>query len=128
MPEGLAISPDGHWAVTANLERSTPALDSPSQGFFSSLSLLRVDAETGHLATVGTYASDGILPEGLVFDGSSRFVAATTFDRYDGRSPGGSVDFWRISGDHADPGRVEFVKTSRSVPVTRGAHTIAIVR
>lgn len=93
MPEGLAISPDGHWAVTANLERSTPALDSPSQGFFSSLSLLRVDAETGHLATVGTYASDGILPEGLVFDGSSRFVAATTFDRYDGRSPARSVNF-----------------------------------
>lgn len=30
MPEGLAISPDGHWAVTTNLERSTPALDSPS--------------------------------------------------------------------------------------------------
>ncbi|KAI1246567.1 hypothetical protein MGN70_013467 [Eutypa lata] len=85
--------PDGHWAVTANLERSTPALDSPSQGFFSSLSLLRVDAETGHLATVGTYASDGILPEGLVFDGSSRFVAATTFDRYDGRSPARSVNF-----------------------------------
>lgn len=128
MPEGLAISPDGQWAVTANLERSTPALDSPDQGFFSSLSLLRLDPKTGSLSMVGTYAFDGILPEGVVFDSSSRFVAATTFDQYDGRSPGGSVDFWRISGDHADVNRVEFVKTSYSIPVTRGAHAIALQR
>ncbi|KAF4996356.1 hypothetical protein FDECE_12500 [Fusarium decemcellulare] len=127
MPEGLAISPDGRWAVTANLERSTPALDSPDQGFFSSLSLLRVDTETGVLDTVGTFAYDGILLEGVVFDTSSRFVAATTFDQYDGRSPGGSIDFWRISGDHADVNRIEFVKTSYSVPVTRGAHSISLV-
>ncbi|KAM5346132.1 hypothetical protein ACJ41O_009137 [Fusarium nematophilum] len=96
MPEGLAVSPDRRWAVTANLERSSPALDSPCQGFFSSLSLLRVDPETGSLNTVGTYAYDGVLPEGVVFDGSSRFVLATTFDQYDGRSPGVSVDFWRV--------------------------------
>jgi hypothetical protein len=75
-----------------------------------------------------TYADDGILPEAVAFDNSSRFVAATTFDHYDGRSPGRSIDFWRIAGDHADPGRIEFVKTSCSVPVTRGAHSIAIVR
>ncbi|KAF4465135.1 hypothetical protein FALBO_8025 [Fusarium albosuccineum] len=127
MPEGLAISPDGRWAATANLERSTPALDSPDQGFFSSLSLLRVDTETGALDTVGTFAHDGILPEGVVFDTSSRFVAATTFDQYDGRSPGGSIDFWRISGDHADVNRIEFVKTSYSIPITRGAHSISLV-
>ncbi|EQB57276.1 hypothetical protein CGLO_02622 [Colletotrichum gloeosporioides Cg-14] len=127
MPEGLAVSPDGLWAVTANLERSTPALDSPSQGFFSSLSLLRVEPANGTLSTVGTYAFDGILPEGVVFDSSSRFVASTTFDQYDGRIPGGSIDIWRISGDHADPTRVEFVKTSVSVPVVRGPHVIAMV-
>ncbi|KAF3800036.1 hypothetical protein GCG54_00015619 [Colletotrichum gloeosporioides] len=127
MPEGLAVSPDGLWAVTANLERSTPALDSPSQGFFSSLSLLRVEPANGTLSTVGTYAFDGILPEGVVFDSSSRFVASTTFDQYDGRIPGGSIDMWRISGDHADPTRVEFVKTSVSVPVVRGPHVIAMV-
>ncbi|RSL43747.1 hypothetical protein CEP54_014951 [Fusarium duplospermum] len=126
MPEGLAISPDGQWAVTANLERSTPALDSPDQGFFSSLSLLRLDLKTGSLSTVGTYAFDEILPEGVVFDSSSRFVAVTTFDQYDGKSPGGSVDFWRISGDHADVNRVEFVETSYSIPVTRGVHSIAL--
>ncbi|KAH0421091.1 hypothetical protein CcaCcLH18_13631 [Colletotrichum camelliae] len=117
MPERLAVSPDGLWAVTANLERSTPSLDSPSQGFFSSLSLLRVDPVNGTLSTVGTYTFDGILPEGVVFDSSSRYVASTTFDQYDGRIPGGSIDIWRISGDHADPTRVELVKTSVSVPV-----------
>ncbi|MGO4317947.1 hypothetical protein [Agrobacterium sp. MCAB5] len=128
VPEGLAVSPDGRWAVTANLERSPPAHDDPSQSFFSSLSLLRINPETGHLTTVGTYPFDGILPESVVFDNSSRFVAATTYDHYDGRMPGGSIDFWRISGDPGDPDRIEFVKTSYSVPVTRGPHVISIVR
>ncbi|MFK0206306.1 hypothetical protein [Agrobacterium sp. NPDC090283] len=128
IPEGLAISPDGKWVATANLERSSAPHDSPEQGFFSSLSLLRIDAESGHLTTVGTHAYDGILPESVVFDNSSRFVAATTFDQYDGRSPGGSIDFWRISGDHANADRIELVKTSYTVPVTRGAHVLSIVQ
>lgn len=86
-----------------------------------------MEPANGTLSTVGTYAFDGILPEGVVFDSSSRFVASTTFDQRDGRIPGGSIDVWRISGDRADPTRVEFVNTSFSVPVVRGRHVIAMV-
>lgn len=128
MPVGLAITPDGRWVVTANLERSTPGNESPSQGFFSSLTLLRFDAKQGRLERVGDYPQDAVLPEGIVFDNSSRFIAVTTFDHIDDRRVGGAVEFWRLSGDHADPSRVGLVKTNVSVPVARGAHSISIAR
>jgi len=126
--EGMAVSPDGRWVATSNLERSFLPLADPRQGFFSSITLLRLDPETGALDRIGDFTSDGILPETVLFDNSSHFIASTAFDRFDGRQPGGSVDFWRIATDYYDPKRVELVKLNGSVPVQRGAHTMVIVR
>lgn len=126
--EGIALSPDGRWIATANLEQSSQPLDKPEQGFFSSVSLIRFDPQLGLLDKVGTYAFDGILPESVVFDNSSRFLAVTTFDHYDEQKPGGSIDFWRLAGDAFDPKRIELVRTGYSVPVTRGIHSMVIVR
>ncbi len=126
--EGLTISPDGRWLATTNLEQSAFAPDDPRQGFFASISLIRIDPQSGLLDRVGTYAFDGILPESVVFDNTSRYLAVTTFDHYDGRKPAGSIDFWRLAGDYFDPKRIELVKTDYSVPVTRGVHSMVIVR
>ncbi len=128
LSEGLAISPDGQWLATANLEQSSYPLNSPKQGFFASVTLIRLDPQSGLLDRVGIYAFDGILPESVVFDNTSRFLAVTTFDHFDEKRPGGSIDFWRITGDANDPKRTELVKTSYSVPVTRGVHTLVMVR
>ena len=128
VPEGLAISPDGRYAVTTNLEESTWALDSPNQGFFSSLTLLRLDPATGGLERVGDFAFDGVLPEMAVFDNSSRFLAVTNFTFFDATRTGGSIDFWRIAGSAFDPKRTELVKLDFSVPVARGPHSMVIVR
>lgn len=49
VPEGLSVSPDGRYVVTTNLEQSSFSLDDPKQGFFSSLTLLRLDPATGLL-------------------------------------------------------------------------------
>jgi len=87
-----------------------------------------MDPQSGLLERVGTYAFDGILPESVVFDNSSRFLAVTTFDHFDDKRPGGSIDFWRIAGDYFDPKRTELVKTNYSVPVTRGVHSMVIVQ
>ena len=127
-PEGLSISPDGRWAVTTNLEQSTPALDSPNQGLFSSLTLLKLDATTGALERAGTYAFDGVLCEMAVFDNSSRFIASLGFTFFDATRKGGSLDFWRIAGDVNDPKRTELVKMDFRIPLTRGAHSLVIVR
>ena len=127
-PEGLAISPDGNWVVTTNLEMSWSALDDPKQGFFSSISLLSFNQETGFLKHLRDFTFDGILPEAAVFDNSSNFLAVTNFDHFDRSKSGGSIDFWRLSKDINDPTRVEMVKTNYSVPVTRGVHSLVIVR
>ena len=127
-PEGLAVSPDGRWAVTSNLENSTFPLDDPRQGFFSSLSLIRIDPATGTLMRVGDFPFDGMLPEAPVFDDSSRFLAVTNFSQYRDPKGGGSIDFWRLAEDAFTPGRVELVKMVQSVAVPRGPQSMAIVR
>lgn len=128
IPEGLSVSPDGRWIITANLENSTPATSDPTMRRFGSMTLIRLDPDTGLLDRVGDFAFDGALPEMAVFDNASRFVAVTVFSQFDDPRAKGSIDFWRIETDASDPRRVELVKTRHSIPVTRGAHSMAIVR
>lgn len=128
VPEGFAVSPDGRWVATTNLERTAAPFDDPRQGLFASLTLLRLDPASGVLERVGDFPFDGVMPETVLFDNSSRYLATTSFDRFDGARPGGSIDFWRLAGDRFDPTRVALVRTNTSIPVTRGAHTMVLVR
>ena len=127
-PEGLAVSPDGRWVVTTNLERSYLPYDDPRITWFSSLTLARLDPETGVLTRIGDFNYDGILPEAAVFDNSSRYLAVANYDHFDDRRPGSSIDFWRIQADPLEPDNVQLIKTEHSVPVTRGAHSMVIAR
>ena len=128
VPEGLEVSPDGRFVVTANLERSTPKPGSPQMARYGSMTLIRLDPQTGALKRVGDFAFDGALPEMAVFDNASRFVAVTVFNQFDDPRAKGSIDFWRIETDPFDAERTELVKTRHSIPVTRGAHSLVIVR
>lgn len=128
IPEGLDVSPDGRFVVTANLERSTPRPGTAQMARYGSMSLIRLDPGTGLLTRVGDFAFDGALPEMAVFDNSSRFVAVTVFNQFDDPRAKGSIDFWRIETDPFDANRTELVKTRHSIPVTRGAHSMTIVK
>ncbi|MEL6977440.1 MAG: hypothetical protein AAGM38_02030 [Pseudomonadota bacterium] len=127
-PEGLAVSPDGRWVATTNLERSYLPYDDPRITWHSSITLAALDPETGVLTHKGEFPYDGILPEAAVFDNSSAYLAVVTYDHFDDRRDGGSVDFWRIDADPLEPQTVRLVKTEHSVPVARGAHSAAIAR
>ncbi|OWW18845.1 hypothetical protein AYR66_03845 [Noviherbaspirillum denitrificans] len=127
-PEGLAISPDGKLVATANLERSFLPYDDPRITWYSSVSLFRLDQDTGQLQRVADYAYDGILPEALAFDASGNYLAVVTFDHFDDSDAGGSVDFWRIARDSLDAHRVELVMTPYRVKVQRGPHSMVLVR
>ena len=127
-PEGLAVSPDGRWVATTNLERSYLPYDDNRITWFSSITLARLDQRTGQLTRVGTFNYDGILPEAAVFDNSGNFLAVATYDHFDDRRRGGSIDFWRIQADPLDQSNVQLIKTERSVPVARGAHSMVIAR
>ncbi|MEL6318656.1 MAG: hypothetical protein AAFR16_13575, partial [Pseudomonadota bacterium] len=121
-PEGVAISPDGRWAVTTNLEVSYAPAEDPRHTPFSSLTLIRIAPDTGRLTTVGTYAFDGVLPEAAAWDASSRFVAVANYDQLDPATPGGSIDFWRLA-DGAEP---RLVKLRASVAAPHGPHSIVL--
>ncbi|WP_375592897.1 hypothetical protein ABWI00_12615 [Algihabitans albus] len=127
-PEGLAVSPNGRWVATTNLERSYLPYDDARITWYSSVTLAALDQETGDLTEIGTFSYDGILPEAAVFDNSGNYLAVANFDHFDDRREGSSIDFWRIQTDPLDPGNTQLIKTEHSVPVTRGAHSMAIAR
>jgi len=125
-PEGLAISPDGRYVVTTNLERSYLPYDDDRITWFSSLSFFTLDPQTGQLNHVADYPYDGILPEAAAFDASSQYLAVVTYDHFDDRIKGGAIDFWRIAADPLNPQPI-LVQTRYSVPVTRGVHSLVLV-
>lgn len=125
-PEGFAISPNGRYVATTNLERSYLPYDDDRITWFSSLSLLTLDPATGQIQHVGDYPYDGILPEAAAFDASSEFLAVANYDHFDDRIAGGSIDFWRIVADPLNP-QPMLMQTRYSVPVTRGAHSLVLV-
>lgn len=126
-PEGMSISADGRRIVTANLERSYLPYADPRITWYSSLTLLSLDPQSGKVASHGESYFDGILPEAAVFDASGRYVAALTFDHFDESKAGGSIDFWRVVDDTTSNGP-KLVRTQNSVPVARGPHSMVLVR
>ena len=127
LPEGLAISPDGRWVATTNLERTAYAAGDPRQGGFASVTLMRIDQQ-GRLTRANDYPFAGVIPEGAAFDDTSRFLAVSVFDHLAPLPSRGSLDIWRLGGDFGDPARGELAPTGWSVPLPRGAHAMEIVR
>lgn len=122
-PEGIAISPNGEWAVTTNLEVSYAPADDPRHTPYASLTLINIDGESGDLTTVGTYYFDGILPEAATFDASGRYVSVVNYDQHVGGPEGGSIDFWRLVEGDAP----KLVRTRTSVAVPHGPHSMMLV-
>jgi hypothetical protein len=128
VPEGLAISPDGQLLVTTNLEHTYLPLGAAARSRYASLSLFAVDPTSGELTAAGDFAFDGMLPESVVFDRSSRRLAVANFGQLDNLTAPGSIDFWRVVGEVSGPERLQLVKTTYTIPVQRGVHTLSIVR
>jgi DNA-binding beta-propeller fold protein YncE len=127
-PEGIAVSPDGKWVASTNLERSYLPYDDERITWFSSITLSKLNPDTGVLTKVGDFAYDGILPEAAQFDNSSQYLSVATYDHFNSEKHGGSIDFWRITADPLAPERTILLKTDYSIPVTRGAHSMVISR
>lgn len=126
-PEGIAISPDGQYVVTTNLERSYLPYTDTRITWYSSLTLLSLDSVSGRIVSHGEFFYEGILPEAAAFDASGKYVAVANFDHFDEATPGGSIDFWRIANDITSNGP-KLVKTSHSLTVARGPHSLILIR
>jgi hypothetical protein len=116
--EGLAVSPDGAWVATVNMRGSALPDDAPGADRDASVSLLRLDPDTGGLQKVGDYPLAGVLPEGGAFDPSGRYFVATVFD---GRpdTDGSGLQVYEL-GPAEDPG----LTPVQRVDLPHGAHHI----
>lgn len=123
--EEFAVSPDGRTLVTLNMERSYAMPGDEDLTFYSSLSLVAWDPGTERLHTHGTYPFEGILPEGITFDASGRFLAVANFAQFNPRRSVDetTVDFWRLV-DRPVP---KLVQMDVKLSVMRGAHVAKLI-
>ena len=123
-PEGLAISPDGRYVVTANLRRSYLDDADPRLTPGGSLSLLTLDDRSGELSPVNEYSLDG-MPEGLAFDASGTFLVVTQFRTFDPAATDGELAFYRLNTGGKTP---SLETTDVRLGVGKGPHGVLIVR
>jgi hypothetical protein len=118
--EGLAVSPDGRWVATVNMRGTAVPAESAMFDEHASVSLLRLDDDTGDLTKIDDYPLAGVLPEGGAFDASGQYFVATVFEGRSG-SPGGSgLQVYRVGSDDA-PG----LTSVQRIPLPHGVHHVA---
>ncbi|RQH07312.1 lactonase family protein, partial [Okeania hirsuta] len=123
-PEGFDLSPDGNYAIVANMRRTY----GPKAFWFvpartgASLSLVKVDPETGMLKTLGKeYLFEGVLPEDAIFDTESNSIAVAVYHEQDELFPThGWLDLWELKDE-------QLVKTAEKLPLTRGVHNLLLI-
>ena len=124
-PEGLTVSPDGRLVVSVNMEASYFPEADPRRTRYSTLTLLRLDPESGALERLDEPAFDGLLPESAVFDRDGSHLAVASYGQFDDPRGAGSIDMWRVVTDAQDHRRVRLVQTRTSVPLGRGVFELA---
>ena len=122
--ESIAFSNDGTMIVTLNLGQ-TWIPEGEAGRSLSSLTLVEFDVETGLMKHAGDWEMLGILPEGVAFDASDRYVVAGVYE-YEGPEPRASaLEFWRVQRDPGEAPRL--VPTGYAVETGPGAHSLIVV-
>ena len=122
--ESLAFSNAGDLIATLNIGQ-TWIPEGETGHSLSSLSLIRFDPESGHMRRLGDWTFDGILPEGIAFDASDRYVVAGVFE-YEGAEPRRSgLEIWEVVG--ATGSTPALADTGYRIPTGPGAHSLIVV-
>ncbi|MFC4126266.1 lactonase family protein [Nocardia rhizosphaerae] len=119
--EGIAISPDGRHIATVNMRGTVFPPGTPGQAESATVTLLRLDPDTGTLTKIGDYPLDGILPEGGSFDPSGTYFLATVFEARTPDTPGAGLQIFRVGPDE-NPGLTPIHR----VPLPHGVHHVAV--
>lgn len=126
-PEGFAVSNDGKYVASINMERSWLPYEDERQTWYSSITLVERNPETGAMNEVNTIPYYAVLPEMAVFDTSSKYLAVVAFDHYDHNKPGGALDFFKIVKDPLDNAKETLVQTNYKVPLQHGSHDLILI-
>ncbi|KST69588.1 hypothetical protein BC008_04615 [Mastigocoleus testarum BC008] len=125
-PEGLAMSRDGRLIATPNMIRSYLPWDDSRMTSYSSISLVRMNPDTGQLSSPEEYRLDGnVLPQGIVFDAEGKNLAVTSFINFDLTERRGGIHFFRVVDGDGDKPRLE--TTGFKASVVRGPHQLFLI-
>ncbi len=121
--ESLAFSNAGDLIATVNIGQTwlAPGQTGHSR---STLSLIAFDAQTGQMTLADERAFDAILPEGVDFDASDRYIVVGAYE-YDGPEPRESaLEIWRVGRTGDAPSLSD---TGHRIPTGPGAHSLLVV-
>lgn len=127
--ENVAISGDGNYLATLNMERTYLPGGFPL-GLIrgrneASVSLFAVDSSSGVPAPLGDPVFfRGVLPQGIAFDRSGRALAVAVFQDHDAGSVTGWVEFFQIAGAGSE---ARLRPTNYRVETPRGAHDLVLL-
>ncbi len=126
-PEGLAISPDGRWVVTANLKRAMLPASDPRMTPGGSLSLLSRDPATGTLTPHGEIPINA-MPEGIAFDTAGRHLIVPQFRTFDPSVVDGELAFFKLvpAGVTAPDAGPTLIPANFTVGVGVGPHGVLV--
>ncbi|BBM88196.1 hypothetical protein [Candidatus Uabimicrobium amorphum] len=126
-PEGFAMSPDGSLLVTVNMNRTYlpdkfPASIWPYRKR-SSLTLAKLDNNTGEIEIIDEYGFNGLLPEDAVFDASGRNLAVAIYHNREDEPREGFIEFWNVDKS----GTPKLKRTGYKIPCMRGLHDLVVI-
>jgi 6-phosphogluconolactonase (cycloisomerase 2 family) len=122
-PEGIRVSPDGRLLATVNMQTTALPANTPLFSPTSTVSLWTRDAASGRLTKSSDTPFEGILPEGVAFDPSSRYLAVAVYHPTNAERSRGAVDLWEVVGD-AQPQ----LERRQRVDAPRGVHHVQWLR
>jgi hypothetical protein len=122
-PEGIRVSPDGMLLATVNMQATALPISSPLFSPISSVSLWTRDPVTGRLAKASDTPFEGILPEGVAFDPTSRYLAVAVYHPTNADRSTGAVDLWEVARSS-----VPALQLRTRVPAPRGVHHVQWLR
>jgi hypothetical protein len=125
--ESWALNPNEDLIAAVNMRRTAmpefwrfwPGAD------MSSVSLVRFDKATGVLSTLGEYAFEGLLPQGVAWDADGDALAIGIHNDPEPLPKTGFVEFWNVKRDGDSP---QLERTSLRHPVVRGPHLMIVTR
>jgi 6-phosphogluconolactonase (cycloisomerase 2 family) len=122
-PEGLAFSPDGRYLATVNQQTTALPASLPLFSPLSTVSLYARDVASGQLSLVSNTPFEGILPESVAFDPTSRYLAVAVYHPTNADRTTGAIDLWRLVRDDSDARASGLERLSRT-PGPRGLHVL----
>lgn len=126
--EAFAVSPDGRYVATLNMERTYlpdtfPLRFWPRRGF-SSVTLFKLGGSGLPEPAGEPVRFEGVLPQGIAFDEGSRALAVAVFQGHEPDSVEGWIQYFSVDGDEYSP-RIRV--TDRRVTTPRGGHFLVRV-